>query len=930
MHNAVVQKLGVMSKHLMSKMPSGEFECTLRWQFYDGTQQVTEESRAVARTKVTAKAMASEQMLVDRGHLPPRSREFKGAVAEIRKALASGSVGDAVAGAHAIIEGPDPDPLSWVFFLPEVLQAALAENDQGAIHSLLGAALGRCREGGGMPPMLWEALLDEASYAMRHYYCAQTALETLASVPLTESMLPGPAEAEYFRKFRHLMALERHGGLLHGISEYEVDTEVSASIPVVEVHRLQSTQVTLTSTPQLGALELMEGSRPPKESDIVLLVPNEALQEVPAEQPEADTFGEALPNRSTNWQHPEAWLGEITSVKGMPRHGEELLLNVRRISRFGSDGMQYEEGSLPLSPIALGRQYSVFLIAMETPTARALAAVRCLTRVQLPAWSDNFESRRPSYHYDEAMRRVLTAPPEESRALAVGRPRTAGVEAAAGPSALDRMVGRHSWCAALTASQRGAVDKALQQRLSLIQGPPGTGKTYVACAIVAAWLESCMPGERILVVADSNVAVDNLYSRMQQFGIEAVRVGMGKEVETLVGDQLWQRVKNAQVIVATCIGSGMEVLNRLGEAGNFQRVVIDECTQACEPAALVALGRGCEQAVLVGDHAQLPATVLSKLAKRDGLGVSLFERMASTNGLEPTLLTEQRRMHSSISEFPNQAFYGSQLVNAIEDSALAPVPGFRWPNPACRVCMVDVASDAEAKRGFSTFNTTEAEAIADAVRKFIDAGLDPQEFCVLTPYQAQRSEIVRALRARGLGHLLGVLSVDTVDGYQGMERDLVLFSATRSNESRNLGFLGDARRMNVMLTRARRGLIVFGNADTLRHTQVREGPSHWSDWLEWVEGHGSLVSHESLLRGGAGDAAAQEPGPAGNAGMPAARPAAQPESWPAPAAGFAPPPPPLPAATAWEKVWSEQYQRHYFWDKAKNTTQWEAPAGFGP
>jgi len=113
-----------------------------------------------------------------------------------------------------------------------------------------------------MPPLLWEALLDEASYAMRHYHCAQTALEMLAGVPLVESSLPGPPEAEYFQRFRHLMALERHGGLLHGISQYEVDTEVSASIPVAEVHRLQSTQVTLTSTPQLGALELMQGNSP--------------------------------------------------------------------------------------------------------------------------------------------------------------------------------------------------------------------------------------------------------------------------------------------------------------------------------------------------------------------------------------------------------------------------------------------------------------------------------------------------------------------------------------------------------------------------------------------------------------------------------------------------------------------------------------------
>jgi len=204
-----------------------------------------------------------------------------------------------------------------------------------------------------------------------------------------------------------------------------------------------------------------------------------------------------LPTRSTNWQHPEAWLGDITSVKGMARHGEEIQINVRRISRFGTDAMQHEEGSLPVSPITVGRQYSLFLIAMETPTARALAAVRCLTRVQLPAWADNFEGRKPSYHYDEAMRRLLTAPPEESHALAVERPRTAPVEAQAdaGSATLDRLVGSFPWCASLTPSQRGAVEKAMQQRLSLIQGPPGTGKTYVACAIVAAYGAEVSPLE---------------------------------------------------------------------------------------------------------------------------------------------------------------------------------------------------------------------------------------------------------------------------------------------------------------------------------------------------------------------------------------------------------------------------------------------------
>lgn len=924
MHNAVMQKLGVMTKFELSRLPSGEFECVLRWQFYDEAEQAQRslETRAAARNKQLAKAAASEQMLVKRGHLPQRSEEFKGTVVQIKQALAGDRVGDAVSMAHGLLETSAAEPLSWAFFLPEVLQAALAEGDQGAVTSLLSSALERCRGSGGMPPFLWESLLDEASFAMRHYHCAQTALEMLAHAPLTTSSLPSEAEASYFGRFRHLMALERHGGLLHGIQEYEVDEEVAASIPVVEVHRREANKVVLTSTPVLGALNLVEGAaRPLKDSDIVLLVPNEALQDSQAAAPVEDPFGELPPQRTTNWQHPEAWLANITSVKGNPRNGEELQIFVRRISRFGSDALRSEDGSPPTLPITLGRQYSLFLIAMETPTARALAAVRCLTKVQLPAWSDDYEGRKASYYYNEDMRRVLMASPEESRAGALEQPRTALGEADA-VATLNRLVERNEWCRSLTPSQSQAVQKAMVQRLSLIQGPPGTGKTFVACAIVAAWLQRCMPGERILVVADSNVAVDNLHSRMMQFGIQSVRVGVGKEANTLVGDQLWQQVRSAQVIVATCIGSGMEVLNSKGDAGWFQRVVIDECTQACEPAALVALGRGCEQAVLVGDHAQLPATVLSKLAKRDGLGVSLFERMVSSNGLEPTLLNEQRRMHSSIAEFPNQAFYASQLVNAVEDSALAPVPGFRWPNQDSRVCFVDVAShDTEGKRGFSTFNATEADAIADAVCGFVNAGVEPHEFCVLTPYQAQRAEIARALRDRGFGHLLGVLSVDTVDGYQGMERDLVLFSATRSNSNRSLGFLADPRRMNVMLTRARRGLVVFGHGDTLRQSQA-EG-SHWASWLDWVEGRGAAVSHASLQGGGAAAT------PQVDAFASGAPDVSLQDTRPQPDSGFGglPPPPPPPMTSTWEKVWSEEHQRHYFWDTATNAVQWESPPG---
>merc|ERR1719171_1323832 len=166
-------------------------------------------------------------------------------------------------------------------------------------------------------------------------------------------------------------------------------------------------------------------------------------------------------------------------------------------------------------------------------------------------------------------------------------------------------------------------------------------------------------------------------------------------------------------------------MDLLSSTGFFSRVLIDECTQAYEPATLVSLGRSAEQVVLVGDQKQLPATVLSQDAKNGGLGESLFERMIA-NGVKPTLLVEQRRMHSSISEFPNRVFYNNALVNAIEDTSLETVPGFPWPNPDIRVAFVDVSQGPyggglEMRRGYSVYNTAEANAIADKVEGMLNA-----------------------------------------------------------------------------------------------------------------------------------------------------------------------------------------------------------------
>ncbi|CAJ1351069.1 unnamed protein product [Effrenium voratum] len=877
LHNNVVQKLNIRAKWDTEKSSEG-FVCKLTWNFFDqeGGRMCTEEVTATASSKMMAKALANEQMLRQQKQMPLISDSDRGTMEEIKQALREQRVQEACMKAQDLMEAADSS--TWSFFLPQLLRAVLGEGDRQQMQDLLDCTQ-RLSEQQGLPLDVWEALLDEASFAIRHYFMALPALRQLAGFSLADAF-PSDLEKDYFRRFRHLLALERHGSkLMAGIQTYELDPSTAWGVPTVEIHFCEADRVSLTSSPGRNINELVEGARPLRPTDLVLMVPSEYAEETPS--PEE--------GNSISWQHPEAWLGSVTSVAGNPRMGEEVKIQVRRISDFASDVELQESGAGPRpSPITIGREFRLFFLALWT------------------------------------------------------------------------LARQHALIASLTPSQSGAVEKALGQRLSVVQGPPGTGKTHVAVAILAAWANIFGPmGERILAVADSNVAADNMFVRLQQMGVEATRVGQGKEVEGMSGEVMWREVQRAKIVVATCIGSGMEILNSKA-SGGFQRVLVDECTQACEPAVLVPLGRQAEQVVLIGDHAQLPATVLSKAAQNEGLGVSLFERMVRHNGLEPTMLLEQRRMHSSIADFPNQTFYSGQLINAAEDSALPAVPGFPWPNPDCRVAFVDVSSDSlEGRRGFSAFNTGEAEALAGVLEEILGAGYPPNQIAVLTAYLAQKQELMRAIRDRGLGSYLSSISVDTIDGYQGMEQGLILFSATRSNESRALGFLADNRRMNVMLTRAKQGLIVFGNADTLRNSVAPE--SRWPDWLAWAEERKAVLgAHEVAER-------MQSTSSSPSRSLPAARESAalggnpfedlhststgsgtresastaQPsqssqssQSQPSPGDPSPPPlpplPPPTPPPTVWQQVYSSEYKAYYYWNKETNVTQWEEPPSFAP
>jgi superfamily I DNA and/or RNA helicase len=422
---------------------------------------------------------------------------------------------------------------------------------------------------------------------------------------------------------------------------------------------------------------------------------------------------------------------------------------------------------------------------------------------------------------------------------------------------------------ALNAEQRQALDlcdRALD--LALVHGPPGTGKTTV---LVEAVRRAAARGERVLAAAPSNLAVDNLVERLAAAGVDGVRVGhparllpsvLEHALETRVArhesariardllDQAFALLREARKRKARR-GPGRfseareaergaralfaearaledraeaEVLSRApvvlatltsldgpALAGRaFDLAVVDEATQAVEPGAYLALLRA-GRAVLAGDHLQLPPTVLSADAQAGGLGISLFERLALLHGDGAKVtLAEQHRMNERIMRFPSDALYGGLLrahpavaAHALDDAPLEVIDtsgrGFEEATPE--------GSDSKVNEG-------EAELVAAEVERILALGVAPGGVAVISAYGAQVQRLRQLLAPR----LDEGLEVDTVDGFQGREKEAVVVSLVRANEAGEVGFLADVRRMNVALTRARRKLVVVGDGATVaRH-----------------------------------------------------------------------------------------------------------------
>ena len=367
-------------------------------------------------------------------------------------------------------------------------------------------------------------------------------------------------------------------------------------------------------------------------------------------------------------------------------------------------------------------------------------------------------------------------------------------------------------------AQNKAVNRAVNaDDCALIHGPPGTGKTYTIARAVRALVED---GDRVLVSAFTNRAVDNALEALRNQGFEdIVRVGTENGVREDMSDLrleedgqpagVARELENASVIAATTASCGSRVLRET----DFDVALVDEASQLTEPSTLAAINLA-DRFVLVGDHHQLPPVVRAE----NDLQTSLFERLIDAYPAAGVTLNSQYRMAQQIQALPSAEFYDGQLRPATAAIAGQSVDDLKINLEALptglrgRVNFVDPGGTADGN-----VNVREARRVADLVESFVEAGVDREAIGVIAPFRAQVAEI--ATRTN--------VTVDTVDRFQGSSKEVIIVSFVASGDLDSPIF-EDPRRVNVALTRAKKSLTLVGNAEALASKPFYEEMLNWA------------------------------------------------------------------------------------------------------
>lgn len=418
----------------------------------------------------------------------------------------------------------------------------------------------------------------------------------------------------------------------------------------------------------------------------------------------------------------------------------------------------------------------------------------------------------------------------------------------------------------LNASQEKAVNEVLWAKdVAVVHGPPGTGKTTT---LVEAIFETLRRESQVLVCAQSNMAVDWISEKLVDRGINVLRIGNPTRVNDKMLSftyerrfeahpdylQLWSirkairelrqqrkhadswhqkmdRLKSratelelrirsslfgeARVIASTLTGAA----NRVLEGEKYSTLFIDEAAQALEAACWIAI-RKAGRVILAGDHCQLPPTVKSIMALKGGLGKTLMERIVENKPETVTLLKMQYRMNEQIMKFSSEWFYNGMVESAPTVSHRGILD---YDTPMMWIDTAECDGKEEfVGENFGRINRAEAELTLQTLQQYLEK-IGKQRILeesidvgIISPYRAQVQLLRKELRKREFfrpyRHLL---TVNTVDGFQGQERDIILISLVRSNDGGDIGFLRDLRRMNVAITRARMKLIILGSSETM-------------------------------------------------------------------------------------------------------------------
>jgi len=440
----------------------------------------------------------------------------------------------------------------------------------------------------------------------------------------------------------------------------------------------------------------------------------------------------------------------------------------------------------------------------------------------------------------------------------------------------------------LNKAQETAIINAQKFHLSLVIGPPGSGKTLLLVNLVYNILQRKGSSEKILICAPTNKAIDNIIILLKKFGFEKfIRVlsparELSEDLDTshslhklalekinanpekykeikkliekkerdgiLIDSDYINYIKYMEDIEGELIKETEIVLSTISNSADgriknnyFSYVLIDEAAQALEAETLLPMIHLAQMVVLIGDDKQLGPVVHSQEARQRGLGMSLFERIHLLYKGEPfiTLLNEQYRMNEKLYEFPNRYFYENKMISKRkilpDENVMSNLP---FPNKDFPSIFIHV-SGGEKKENKSFYNIKEIDSIFKYVSKLNKNNVDLKDIGIITFYSAQKQRLYEKFYTK---EKYQELKIDSVDGFQGMELPYIILSTVRSNLQGNLGFLSVENRLNVSLTRAKKGLILVGDAICLA-----KRPGIFRELIEFYCSNGLILNNPFII-----------------------------------------------------------------------------------